>query len=335
MVGAEGLLVDGQGPLVGGPRPRQVALGLEDATKVVDRGGHVDMLGAKRCLEDGQRPLEGGPRPGEIGNQAEVKAERNMKVAGASATGRGGVLGDRAQVGLPGEQGCRVALLVQALGLGEDRGFDRGTRRVAVLSLGAREGGEQAVQDQRTVRLRVHEAQIGQATERVLDPEAALGLGLRQIEARRQQVSGDRLAGCEAGGPRQQANGNFVGGVGGVEAVVAEREAAGHVLVVAGRREIARGQGAMFQQIGPAKFAQVGGGRAELGMLVAFQEAAGQMQGERQVAQFLGDGREVRVVVAELGPVLAEQRDAFAAREHAERQGAHAQPLAPRRPAGR
>ncbi len=48
-------------------------------------------------------------------------------------------------------------------------------------------------------------------------------------------------------------------------------------------------------------------------MAVAFQEAAGQMQGERQVAQLLGDGCEVGVVVVKLGPVLSQQCDAFAA----------------------
>ena len=99
------------------------------------------------------------------------------------------VLPERAEPGLAGMR------------LGRFSGRSDPERHVGVLGVGAREGCEQAVQDQRTVRSRVHEAQVGQAMERVLEAEAVLGLGLRRAQARRQQVPGDRLAGGEAGRP--------------------------------------------------------------------------------------------------------------------------------------
>ena len=47
--GAQHLLADRQGPLVVGPGPGQVALGLEQSAQVVQAAGGVGVLGPSTC----------------------------------------------------------------------------------------------------------------------------------------------------------------------------------------------------------------------------------------------------------------------------------------------
>ena len=68
----------------------------------------------------------------------------------------------------------------------------------------------------------------------------------------------------------------------------------------------------MLQQRRAAQLGQVGG-RADIGAIQP-QKAAGEMQGQRQVAKLGGDGCQVGIVGREVGAELAQQGDAFGAR---------------------
>ena len=55
MVGAVDLLINGEGALGVGERPRQIALGLQDRADVVGPDGNGGMVGAVDLLSDGER----------------------------------------------------------------------------------------------------------------------------------------------------------------------------------------------------------------------------------------------------------------------------------------
>ena len=66
MLRATRLFTDRQRSLVERPRPRKVALGLQEDAKVVEALGRSGMLGPERLFADRQRALGERPRPRKV-----------------------------------------------------------------------------------------------------------------------------------------------------------------------------------------------------------------------------------------------------------------------------
>ncbi len=85
----------------------------------------------------------------------------------------------------------------------------------------------------------------------------------------------------------------------------------------------------MREQVGPPHRFQIRFRRTGWRVPIAREKAAGQMQRQRQIAELGGDRIQHGIVRRQVRPVLAQQRQALGAGEHAERQGVDAEVQAP------
>jgi hypothetical protein len=104
------------------------------------------------------------------------------------------------------------------------------------------------------------------------------------------------LASGKTGGPGKHRQGQGIDLIGWVEPVIAERRAARHMLLMAAGRATGGRHRAMLEQIGAPQLRQIGTRPAERLVPIAGEIAAGQVQGQGQIAELLGNGCEIPVV---------------------------------------
>ena len=167
--------------------------------------------------------------------------------------------------------------------------------------------------------------EVKQAVERVGKPAARFRVVHRDIGAQPQQVARDRLAGSQPRGAGEQLAGEGVGRVVGPQPAQAHLEGAGDVLLVAGERpgaarrlRVLDPQRGVCEHIRRGQLSEVGSGRADRLVPVAGKVAAGQLKGERQVAEFVRNSIEAGIVGPEVWAVPMQKCQALAAGQTAE-----------------
>ena len=241
MVGAEDRLVNGQRPLVGLPRPRQVAQLLQHRAQVVDQRGHVGMLGAQDRLVNVQRSLVGLPRPRQVGDLPQVVAQfveqspRSLPVFS---------LGPLRQVPQVFQQRRRHAVRPSALIDGPDtipHSVGHGGEAFLLCPMTG-ELGQQTVQSHPAIRFQRHQPQRLQARQSVVEGPLApdfrsLGVFGSLPPRLLQQLPGDDHTRRAVPGQPEHPQRQRLRWIVGVQAIVAHPEGGGHVLdVLRGRR---------------------------------------------------------------------------------------------------
>ena len=198
------------------------------------------------------------------------------------------------------------------------------------------EGRHQPVQDERAARP-LGERESEQPLEGVGEVSSRLRVFRVEAGAELQQAARDRQARHQPRGMGEQTAGQIVHRVVGPQAAQADLEGAGDVALVAGEGTgPARCLGILDQrdvrqQVRPPQLGEVGGGRAERLVAVAGEVAAGELQGQRQVAEFVRDAVEAGIVGGKVRPMPAQEDQALAAGQAAQRQHRDAAGLGPGR----
>lgn len=298
MVGAEGALVDGEGALEGGAGAGEIVKLLKDVPQVVDVFGGPGMVGAEGALVDGEGALQGGAGGAVVGDLREVHPQRVKQIVRLLAVPASRTSGEKAKVRFPYKQRGRASLLHDAVGLGGDGPLDgMPGRREALRLLPAHVSGHQPMQGEHAALFGFQQSQfIHQPVEGVFEALCRLRIVLRQLERHAKQVSRKRLARGEGRGPCEQITGEGTSRIVRAEALVAQCEGAAHVGIVVRGRAAIRCKRAMGKQVLSLERFQVGCGRAPRAIAVGAQVFSSQVQRQRQVAEALGDGTDLRVL---------------------------------------
>ena len=317
VVGAVGLLHNREHAGLAGLRLLQLAALAPHAAQVAEGDGDVGVVGAKQGFGPPDRVLEHGLAHVEVGLQHAVAtgaAEKRDRRGCLVAPGR---TGDSHEMRGPVANWPRIVLRERTPSLlGYDH-LDGVPTAAGLLHPRPGKSGEKAVQHDHAFATRpLQKRQIQQAVEGVGEAAPRARVIDRDAGAELQQPARDRHARGQPGGAREQLAGERVHLDLRPQPAQADLEGARHIALVARERAgalrrlgVLDRQRDVREQIRGTQLGKVGCRDTGRFLPVAGQVAAGQFEGERQVAEFVGDRFKLGVV--QVRAMAAQQGQAF------------------------